>query len=133
MSGVEALKAARAAGVELAVDGDALVLSAASPPPAAMLDALSRHKAEIMALLLPGGDDWSGEDWLAFFDERAGIAEFDGGLSRDVAESQAFECCVVEWLNRNPVCSTAYRCLGSGAGEDTRDKLLERPCCLCAP
>ena len=133
MSAVEALKAARAAGVELAVDGGDLVLSAALPPPAAMLNALSRHKADIMALLLPGGDGWSGEDWLAFFDERAGIAEFDGGLPRDVAESRAFECCVVEWLNCNPVCSTACRCLGSSAGEDTRDKLLERPCCLYAP
>ena len=46
MSVVEALKAARAAGVELALDGDDLVLKAASAPPAAVLDALSRHKAE---------------------------------------------------------------------------------------
>ena len=54
MSAVEALKAARAAGVELALDGDDLVLEAASAPPAAVLDALSRHKAEIVALLRPG-------------------------------------------------------------------------------
>ena len=39
MSAVEALKAARAAGVELALDGDDLVLEAASAPPAAVLDA----------------------------------------------------------------------------------------------
>ena len=32
--------------------------------------------------------------------ERAGIAEFDGGLPRPEAEALAFECCVVEWLNR---------------------------------
>jgi hypothetical protein len=55
MSAVEALKAARAAGVELALDGDDLVLKAASAPPAAVLDALSRHKAEIMVRLLSGG------------------------------------------------------------------------------
>ena len=59
MSAVEALKAARAAGIELALDGDDLALSAASAPPAAVLDALSRHKAEIVALLRPGRDGWS--------------------------------------------------------------------------
>ena len=54
MSAAEALKAARAAGIELGLDGDDLVLEAASAPPAAVLDALSRHKAEIVALLRPG-------------------------------------------------------------------------------
>ena len=82
MSAVEALKAARAAGIELALDGDDLALSAASAPPAVVLDALSRHKAEIVALLRPGRDGWSAEDWQVYFDERAGIAEFDGGLPR---------------------------------------------------
>ena len=76
MSAVEALKAARAAGIELALDGDDLALSAASAPPAAVLDALSGHKAEILTLLRPGRDGWSVEDWLVFFEERAGIAEF---------------------------------------------------------
>jgi hypothetical protein len=102
LSAVEALKAARAAGIEIALDGDDLVLSAALAPPAAVLDALSRHKAEIVALLRPGRDGWSGEDWQVYFDERAGIAEFDGGLPRVDAEARAFACCVVEWLNRNP-------------------------------
>ena len=57
-----------------------LVLSAALAPPAAVLDALSRHKAEFAALVQPG-DGWSGEAWQVYFDERAGIAEFDGGPS----------------------------------------------------
>jgi hypothetical protein len=124
MSAVVALKAARAAGIELALDGDDLALSAASAPPAAMLDALSRHKAEIVALLRPGRDGWSGEDWLAFFDERAGIAEFDGGLPRGEAEVRAFECCAVEWLNHNPVRSLPGRCHGCGGSEDAIGKLL---------
>ena len=29
--------------------------------------------------------EWDAEDWRAFFDERAGIAKHDGGLSRDDA------------------------------------------------
>jgi hypothetical protein len=49
MSAAEALKAARAAGVHLGIDGDDLVLEASTQPPAAVLDALSRHKAEIVA------------------------------------------------------------------------------------
>jgi len=124
MTAVEALKAARAAGIELALDGDALVLSAASAPPAAALDALSRHKPEVVALLRRGPDGWSGEDWQAYFDERAGIAEFDGGLPRPEAEARAFECCAVEWLNRNPVCSPPGRCLGCGGREHSYDQLL---------
>ena len=119
MSAVAAVKAARAAGIELALDGDDLALSAASATPAAVLDALSRHKAEIVALLRPG-HGWSAEDWQVYFDERAGIDEFDGGLPRAEAEARAFECCVVEWLNRNPVCSLS----GCGGSDDTCDKLL---------
>jgi hypothetical protein len=124
MSAVEALKAARAAGVELALDGDDLALKAASAPSAAVLDALSRHKAEIMVLLRPAEDGWSAEDWQVFFEERAGIVEFDGGLPRAEAEAQAFARCVVEWLNRNPERSPAGRCLGCGDREHAHDPLL---------
>jgi hypothetical protein len=46
MSAVEALRAAHAAGVELALDDDDIVLKAAWAPLAPVLDALSRHKAE---------------------------------------------------------------------------------------
>jgi hypothetical protein len=51
MSAVEALKAARVAGVGIALDGSDLMLQASAPPPAAVLDALSRHKGDIIALL----------------------------------------------------------------------------------
>ena len=124
MSAVAALKAARAAGVHLGIDGDHLVLKAASAPPTAVLDALSRHKAEIVALLRLGRDGWSAEDWQVYFDERAGIAEFDGRLSRAEAEARAFECCLSEWLNRNPVCSSPGHCLECGGREHEWDKLL---------
>lgn len=122
MNAVQALKAAREAGVRIGVDGDALTLDAA--PDAAVLDLLSRHKAGVMELLRPAHDGWSGEDWLAFFDERVAIAQFDGGLSREQAEVRAFDCCVVEWLNRNPARSPSGRCLGCGGSEHAHDKLL---------
>ena len=124
MSAAEALKAARAAGIELGIDGDDLVLQASAPPPPAVLDLLSRHKAGIVALLRPVDGGWSAEDWRVFFDERAAIAEFDGGLLRTEAEAHAFACCVVEWLNRNFVRSPPGRCPGCGGGEQAHDPLL---------
>lgn len=110
MSAFQALKAARDAGVRIFLDGDALALDADTAPPATVLDLLSRHKAGVVALLRAGNDGWSGEDWRGLFDERAGIAEFDGGLPRESAEARAFACCVAEWLNRNPVRSSPGRC-----------------------
>src|SRR5690349_12615211 len=114
MSGLQALTLARAAGVRLGIDGDALTLTADAAPPPVVLDLLSRHKVQVIALLRTGSDGWSGEDWQTFFDERAGIAEFEGGASKDQAEARAFACCITEWMRRNPVCSPPGRCLGCG-------------------
>ena len=124
MKALDALEAARAAGIVLALDGEDLVLEAASMPPAAVLESLSQQKANIIAMLRPGCTGWSSEDWQVFFDERAGIAEFDGGLPRLQAEVHAFGCCVAEWLNRNPVNSPPSGCLGCGGVGHSHDPLL---------
>lgn len=124
MSAASTIRAARTAGVSLTLDGDDLVLEASAPPPAAILDLLSRHKPGIVVLLRPGRDGWSAEDWQVFFDERAGIAEFDGELPRPEAETRAFACCVVEWLNRNPARSPPGRCLACGGGDHAHDSLV---------
>ncbi len=102
MNAAAALKAARNVGVRVTVDGCDLVLDAEVPPPEPILDVLRRLKPEIVALLAADADDWSAEDWQTFFDERAGIAEFDGGPTRADAKANAFECAVVRWMNRNP-------------------------------
>ena len=102
MSAALALKTARAVGIRVRVDGDDLELEAPAQPPQAVLDLLSRHKADILRLLRPANDGWSAEDWQVFFDERAAIPEFDGGLLRAEAEARAFAYCVTEWINRNP-------------------------------
>ena len=117
VSVVETLHAARAAGVTVILDGEALLLEAAVEPPGALMEALARHKAEIVALLRPGQDGWSTEDWRVFFDERAAIAEFQGGLPRKEAEARAFDRCVVEWLNRNSRPSEPGRCAHCGGQE----------------
>ena len=78
MTAAEALRTARAAGVEIALDGDDLVLEASSPPPEPVLEALSRNKAGIVALLRPGGDGWSAEDWQAISTNGPGSPSLTG-------------------------------------------------------
>jgi hypothetical protein len=124
MSAAEALRDARAAGVIVTIEGDNLVLEACAPPPAAVLELLSRHKAEVVMLLRPAGDAWSAEDWRIFFDERASIAEFDAGLPRAEAEARALAFCVIEWLNRHPERLPLGRCLGCGGRDHAHDPLL---------
>jgi hypothetical protein len=123
MNAFKALDAARAAGIELRVDGIDLVLSAADDLPAGVIDMLRRHKRSIVALLQPG-QPWKTPDWQAYFEERAAIAEFDGGLSRPEAEVRAFECCVNEWLCRMVTISALERCPICGDGDRPKDTLL---------
>jgi hypothetical protein len=103
MRAAEALRAAQTAGLAVRVEGKDLVLQASAPPPQELLGALSELKPEIIQLLRAANDLWSVQDWLAFFDARAGIAEFDGDLLRAEAEALALTSCVTEWLNRNPL------------------------------
>ena len=117
MSAADALRAAQAAGVTVMFDGEGLVLEANAEPPQAVLDVLARHKLSILALLRPGQDGWTAEDWQARFDERAGFLEHDDGLSRAEAEVQSFECCIVEWLNQHPAPSAPGRCAWCGRPE----------------
>jgi hypothetical protein len=123
MTAREALKAAREAGIVIRIDGDDLLLEASTPPPDAVLEQLALHKAGVVALLRPDRS-WTAEDWRALFDERAAIAEFDGELSRPEAEAEAFACCVIEWLRRNPACSNAGHCLSCGQGDRPENPVL---------
>jgi hypothetical protein len=117
VSAAEALKEARAAGVHLGIDGNDLVLEPSAPPPADVIDALSRHKAEILSLLRPTEDGWSAKDRRVFVAKRAGISRFDGGLSRRGAEAQVSEARIVEGLNRNPAPSPPGCCAWCGRPE----------------
>lgn len=96
MNAAKALQSALDFGVVVDVDGDDLLLAAATEPPASLLDALGRYKFEIIGILTPTDAGPTAEDWLASFDERAGIAEFEGGLPRELAELQAIGSCVLD-------------------------------------
>src|SRR5215471_12920271 len=124
MRATEALRSAANAGVRVRVDGHELELTASSEPPTRVLELLSRHKAHIIALhSLDHG--WSGEDWRAYFEERAGIAEYDGKLSRQKVEAVAFGSCVLKWLELAFQCPELERCSCVG---DAASDVSTSPC-----
>jgi hypothetical protein len=55
MSAVQAIKVARAAGIEFSVDGNRLLIDAASEPPVSVIEELRQHKLEIVKLLRSEG------------------------------------------------------------------------------
>ena len=125
MSPAEIIEGATTDGVRLSLSPSGGVSAkGAQPVIDRWLPMLRQNKSAIVSLLRPGRDGWSAEDWQVFFDERAGILEFDGGLPRAEAEARARECCVVEWLNRNPERSPAGQCLGCGDREHVDNPLL---------
>ena len=91
---------ARAAGIQIEAQGDDLLLKAPAAPSPTMLALLSQNKCEILFWLRLEKGRWSAQDWYAYFDKRAAIAEFDGGLTRRQADKRPFSCCVSEWLTR---------------------------------
>ena len=92
----------RAAGGQVMMIEGRLKVRAPLPLPDKLVAELRLNKADVMAFLQDRKVAWTPEDWRVFFDERAGIAEHNGGLPRPDAERRAFECCVVELLWRNP-------------------------------
>jgi hypothetical protein len=108
--------------------GRAECLVPTASPPDGIKAASPANATQVVKILLslpltcatgaePEGKPWDAADWRASYDERAAIAEYDGGLSRPDAESRAWDCCVVEWLNRHAVRSEpgwCHACGGNG-------------------
>ncbi len=108
MSAAAALRVALQHGIRIEVAGEGLLLEAGHKPPAEVLDHLAQHKAELLSLLRPG-PEWTVEEWRTFFDERAGIREFDGGLHRQEAEVAAYADTLAEWLRQHPSASARHQ------------------------
>jgi RNA chaperone ProQ/FINO-like protein len=113
----DALALARAHRVSVAVAGGRLVFVGADRTPPADVVAILRRVASDLLPLIPPGDRGRPEDWRSLFKERAAVAE-QSGLARAEAEARAFECCVIEWLNRRLVGSSPDRCCWCGGMED---------------
>jgi TubC N-terminal docking domain len=84
-------------GVTLTKDGDQIVVDG---PETVLTDAFVEKLRAVKADILRTLNGWDPADWRAFYDERAGIAEFNGQISRCEAELHAYECCITEWLSR---------------------------------
>jgi hypothetical protein len=117
-----ALADLRRRGVELRLEGGDLIVTDADLLSDAEIARLRTMKAELIAALRES-DARESEDWGTYFDERAGIAEFYGGVSRAEAEGMAFESCIVRWLGVHPDRSPPERCAYCGGG-DRRENLL---------
>lgn len=87
MTAAEIVDEVWAAGAKITVDGDYLELAAPSPLPDELLGRVAVHKPEIMKILRR--QDTEAEDLREYFEERAGILEYDGGLPRAGAEREA--------------------------------------------
>ena len=68
MNAVEAIREATAVGIQIAIDGNDLLLEAAGPPPMTVIELLSRHKPDIVNLLRSG--DGSLADALAALERK---------------------------------------------------------------
>jgi hypothetical protein len=116
-------------GVKLEADGSKLIVDApADVLTDELLSQLRANKAELLSLLRAPADEpgWDAADWQAYFDERAGIREHDGGLPRADAESQAFGDAVAQWLCLNPVSASdpCRGCVHCGLHEQPGNTLL---------
>ena len=94
--------------------------------PASHAHTLGQRDTAQIARVAPNETEaiWDAEDWRAFFEERAAIAEHDGGLRRLEADARAYECCIVEWLDRHTTATAADRCAHCGRPEAPSVPLL---------
>lgn len=91
VSPLDALRAARHAGVEVLLSQGNLRLVTRLEPARQIIEALIAHKPAILALLTPDASGWTGEDYEMFYEERAAILEYEHGVPRGEAEARARE------------------------------------------
>ena len=110
--------------ITIVLRGEKLALTAREPPPERLLQALKAQRDEVAFLLTPDASGWTPEDWRAYFEERAGIRQFEGGFERSEAERLAFGDCVTEWLTRNPERNKPTICSACGSGDKANEPVV---------
>ncbi len=118
------LDEASAAGINLSLEGDDILLESDTAPPNALVALVRQHKSLLLSMLRGQKASWQSADWQAYFDERAAILEFEAGLNRKDAEAKAFECCVTEYINQTHTASNPDVCAHCGTREDTTQPLI---------
>jgi hypothetical protein len=121
MNHASMLKQARTDGLKITLTPEGEITARGPQPAIAKWTPILRlHRPEIIALLKADAApvaQWDANDWAAFFNERAAVAEFDGGLSRHEAESMAYRSCVSEWLCQNFQISEPGQCAQCQRGD----------------
>jgi hypothetical protein len=84
-------------GAQLILDGPAAHLTDT------VVAQVRAFKEELLRLLDPDNNhsSWDVESWQAYFDERAGVREYDGRHERTEAERLALEDTITHWLRFN--------------------------------
>jgi hypothetical protein len=80
---------------------------------------LSQQHGGRRRLTIEPHSSWDREDWQAHYDERYGIALYDGKQTEVKAHELAWNACVVEWLNLNPVNTDSKQCAQCGISNKT--------------
>ena len=94
MNAAEVLKEAAAAGVQIAIEGDGLLLEATAQPPKAIIELIARHKPEIIDLLRSdrGGPAKARVSWMdmevAVENEASRHRIWRDELTRDAADDK---------------------------------------------
>lgn len=88
MNAVEVLRAARAVGIRVEIDGENLMLQASVPPPSAVVSALASLKPDIVSLLRSETNS-AGELGMEKLEERAALVEYGAGVPKAWAEGFA--------------------------------------------
>ena len=112
----EILADARRDGIAFAVAGNGLV-TFRGPRGATerWVPLLRRVKPAIETLLKREmRHGWNSADWIAYYNERAAVREYDGGMTRAEAEAAAIEDCIVEWLDQAHTTTPAGVCAHCG-------------------
>jgi hypothetical protein len=112
MSAAAVLRVARAAGIELGLDGDDLLLQAAAPPPATILDLLSVNKPAIVAILRQSDSS------RTLIDERSVLVVDKAGVPREWTEGYTRLCAMPPPVD---ISERDWQAMADGAG-----RLLEQ-------
>jgi hypothetical protein len=123
MDGLMLLNEAHAAGLDVVIDGNKLVVRGPRRAECVARKLLA-HKREVMAAVAGVGpstaapitrvDSTDAANWRELYVERAAFRQYEAGYRRDAAEQLAFGEVIELWCRHNPQHYAAGICAGCG-------------------